>query len=84
MNVTPRNIFDIVGKWLPTQRGGSVCAWLDGVGRWQVKESMPPCPADKSDRGMLPQHYLMTDVDVWAACRMLNEVLCTQEETDNE
>jgi len=71
---SPTNIFDYMGKKLPTKRtGGWVMALLRPVGGgWDIVEYIPPGKEDKSDR-MLGMRYVRENIDIWEACRDLNE-----------
>lgn len=73
-NFTPRNIFDSRGKKLTRSDGAWIQAKTDRHGQWVVVEEYPPSKTVLDDRHMLPQKYETTEsIDVWTACRMLNE-----------
>ena len=73
MTYAPLNIFQVRGKELPRKGGGTILAIARHIGGgWDVISTIPPKDSDYSDR-MLPMRFVAENVDVWTACRLLNE-----------
>ena len=74
MFITPSNIFDYQGKELPRKDGGYMRPSLTlSGGGWNIFIEVSPKSGSHGDRFMVPQHYRMDNVDVFTACRTLNE-----------
>ena len=79
VNYTPHNIFNHAGIKIKTTKGGWITVSLrtESGGGWKVIEKCPVNPGDYSDENMIPALYIADNVDVWTACRLLNDATNT-------
>ena len=76
------NIFNVKDKRLPRKSGGYIKASIRTIGGgWDVLVEYPLKTGDGKDSDRLIKHYLAEGVDVFTACRILND-MCA--DVDNE